>query len=305
MALRTLDSAFWDDEDIAKLSFPARLLFVCMVTDASLSDDFGCLPAHARGLRKHAFGYDDDVTVAQVLEWRDEIVAKCRNVLLYVVEDQEYISLTKFVQWQQLRYQRKSNIPRPDDSRAIISENSRKFPQLCEKFPLNRIGLNSVGEDCDAETFEQVEPVVSEVKPTPPPRKKKIPQPDTRNETTAIKTLHTITTKYPPRPLWSRLIGVLGDTPDEPRLRECYETWLSKGYNPNAWTWALEWYGGGIPGHPAQAQPPRASPGPPRPPLVTEDWTQEMTTAKEDGNGHARATEQQTNRGEPDSVTAH
>ncbi|MFA4974679.1 MAG: hypothetical protein WC683_18895 [bacterium] len=55
-----------------------------------------------------------------------------------------------------------------------------------------------------------------------------------------------------------------------------------------------------------QASPPRASPGPPRPPIVTEDWTQELTTAKEDGNGHnARATEQQTNRREPDSIAAH
>lgn len=48
-----------------------------------------------------------------------------------------------------------------------------------------------------------------------------------------------------------------------------------------------------------------------RAPVVTEDWTQELVTAKEDGNGYnargrnAPATEQQTNRGEPDSVTAH
>lgn len=57
----------------------------------------------------------------------------------------------------------------------------------------------------------------------------------------------------------------------------------------------------------ADAAPPKNKASPKaRAPVVTEDWTQEMTTAKEDGNGHnARATEQQTNRGEPDSVTAH
>jgi len=36
MARRILDTAFWDDPDIASLSYPERLLFTCMVTNEAL-----------------------------------------------------------------------------------------------------------------------------------------------------------------------------------------------------------------------------------------------------------------------------
>jgi hypothetical protein len=164
MAQRTLDSSFWDDEDVARLSFGERLLLMCMITDVSLSDDYGNLPASARTLKKHAFGYDDDVTVAQVEKWRESILAKCRNVKLYKVGGQEYITLLKFQQWQELRYQRKTQIPPPPGTIAAqaiepepvietidevteepqeISENSGNVSKNCEKFPLCSVVLSS------------------------------------------------------------------------------------------------------------------------------------------------------------------
>lgn len=115
MAQRTLDSSFWDDTDVAKLSLGERLLLICMFTDVSLSDDFGNLPANPKLLKKHAFGYDDDVTTEQVSQWRNGIISKCHNIQLYVVNEQEYISLVKFSQWQHLHFHRKSNIPKPPD----------------------------------------------------------------------------------------------------------------------------------------------------------------------------------------------
>ena len=166
MAQRTLDSSFWDDEDVANLSMAERLLLICMFTDVSLSDDFGCLPANPKTLRKHAFGYDDDVTSGQVAGWRDNILAKCSNVILYQVDGQEYIFLKKFEQWQQLRYHRKSNTPKPQghtfptddilDERIPdqpepeptpaplqeIAESSRNVSQDSEKFPLCSVELN-------------------------------------------------------------------------------------------------------------------------------------------------------------------
>ena len=164
MAQRTLDSSFWDDEDVARLSFGERLLLMCMITDVSLSDDYGNLPASARTLKKHAFGYDDDVTVEQVEKWRESILAKCRNVKLYKVGGQEYITLLKFQQWQELRYQRKTQIPPPpatittqvtkpeqvnekveevsEDSQKV-SENSGNVSKNCEKFPLCSVVLSS------------------------------------------------------------------------------------------------------------------------------------------------------------------
>lgn len=166
MAQRTLDSSFWDDEDVARLSFGERLLLMCMITDVSLSDDYGNLPASARTLKKHAFGYDDDVTVTQVEKWRDAILAKCRNVKLYKVGGQEYITMLKFQQWQELRYQRKTQIPPPpetikehvfkpetvnetidevpEDSQKV-SENSGNVSKNFAKFPLCSVELCSEG----------------------------------------------------------------------------------------------------------------------------------------------------------------
>jgi hypothetical protein len=165
MAQRTLDSSFWDDEDVAALSFGERLLLICMFTDVSLSDDFGCLPANPKTLRKHAFGYDDDVTTDQVSKWRNNILSKCSNVVLYQVDGQEYIFLKKFEQWQQLRYHRKSNTPKPtgqafppDDepqpepepaqetvsSLQKIAETSQNVSDNSAKFPLCSVVLNRV-----------------------------------------------------------------------------------------------------------------------------------------------------------------
>jgi hypothetical protein len=172
MAQRTLDASFWDDEDVARLGFGERLLLACMITDVSLSDDYGNLPAGVKVLKKHAFGYDDDVTVEQVRQWRDGILSKCRNVRLYVVDNQEYITLVKFQQWQDLRYQRKSQIPPPPvsitgesagaadklaemqqvdeqpetvaDDCGNISENFGNVPEHSENFPLSRVGLSRV-----------------------------------------------------------------------------------------------------------------------------------------------------------------
>ncbi len=171
MAQRTLDSAFWDDEKVAALSFPERLLYACMFTDASLSDDFGRLPAHPRVLRKHAFGYDDGVTVEQVYEWRNAILSKMgKSLILYQVDGQDYIQLVNFQKWQQLRYRRKSNIPAPDAPGAVllnISENFGNLPEPCANFPLSSVELSSVESGGGGEAQGQEAPTAPAPAPTP------------------------------------------------------------------------------------------------------------------------------------------
>jgi|GEM_PF-6460646 len=172
MAQRILDAAFWDDEDIASLALGERLLFICMVTDVSLSDDFGYLPASPKTLKKHAFGYDEDVSVEQVRQWRDNILRKCKNVLLFTYDGQEYIWLKNFDKWQNLRHRRRSNLPQHTAPGAIVSQISAdfgnfpknaaivpqisadfgNFPKSSEKVRTDRIGedrieSDSVGED--------------------------------------------------------------------------------------------------------------------------------------------------------------
>ncbi len=107
-------------------------------------------------------------------------------------------------------------------------------------------GLDGVAEPQPA----QPEPRKSEnPKPAKPiPEKKKSTKPkDNRTNHPAIQTYRRITGRYPPKALYDNLIAALGELPDEIRLEDCYKEWVKRGYNPNAATWALEWYRTGIP----------------------------------------------------------
>jgi len=132
MARRQLDASFWDDPDVAQLDYPERLLLICMITDVSLSDDYGVLPANAAILKKHAFGYDP-CSIDQVAEWRDHILSHCRNVVRFEHAGQEYIWLKNFDKWQSIRYKRKSNLPRPPENCGNFAENCREIPANSEE----------------------------------------------------------------------------------------------------------------------------------------------------------------------------
>jgi len=138
---RTLDSDFWDDEDVAGLTHQERLMLIGMIT--LCADDRGRMQGHAPYFCKHIFGYDD-MSVEQVQQMRDAIVAKCRNVHLYTVNDREYIWLANFEDRQNIRYVVESKLPPPPDSltNQRPTENSRKLPQKSADSP--RVGLGSV-----------------------------------------------------------------------------------------------------------------------------------------------------------------
>ncbi len=164
MARRILHTAFWDDLDVAKLGYPERVLLICMITDESLSNDYGWLPAHPAVLRKHAFGYDE-CTVSEVETWRNSILDKCKNVKLYTVDEQEYIDLINFPKEQKIRYKRKTHLPPPPwwteqapdtsipETSRSAAETCGNFPQVTEtcgptvtKPPLGSIGLSRDGQ---------------------------------------------------------------------------------------------------------------------------------------------------------------
>ncbi len=178
MAQRILDAAFWDDEDIASLALGERLLFICMVTDVSLSDDYGRLPASPKTLKKHAFGYDDDVRVEQVLAWRDSILQKCRNVVLYTVGGQDYIFLKNFAKWQRLRHHRQSNLPEYHAPAELCGNP----PALCGTLPksdgnfrLDRVEPDRIELDileqgrAEAPQTAEIQPPVEETPPATQP----------------------------------------------------------------------------------------------------------------------------------------
>ncbi len=60
---------------------------------------------------------------------------------------------------------------------------------------------------------------------------------------------------YPPIELYDGLIQALGENPDTAKLSLCRQSWVERGYNPGAWTWATEWYATGVPTKGARASP--------------------------------------------------
>lgn len=167
MARRILDTAFWDDTAVAALSYPERLLLICMITDEALSNDYGWLPAHPALLKKHAFGYDN-CAVSEVEAWRNAILENCKSVKLYNVNGQDYIDLTKFPKWQKIRYKRKTHLPAPpwwhtETPETPIPEHSRNAAESSSNSPqdtessrptVTKPSLGSVGLSSDGQGRE-------------------------------------------------------------------------------------------------------------------------------------------------------
>jgi len=114
---RVLEPAFWDDPAIASLTRDERLMVVGMIT--RLADDEGRLHADPGYIRKELFGYEDDCTKSYILQMRDSIVAKWRNIKLYEYEGQQYLWLANFVDVQKMRYPVKSKLPAFQESTEI------------------------------------------------------------------------------------------------------------------------------------------------------------------------------------------
>jgi hypothetical protein len=85
-------------------------------------------------------------------------------------------------------------------------------------------------------------------------------QADPRTQHAAVQACRAVVGRYPPKELYDDLIAALGEAPDLERLKTCRKEWV-KRYNPNAWTWALEWYRGGLPAHIAKKPTEPASNG--------------------------------------------
>jgi len=128
-----IDPAIWDDPDIGTLSRDARLLFIgCF----SLADDFGNILADPRYLKKKLFGYDD-VSVAMVTQWLDEVIA-LRSITPYVPEDEEgqaYLHLNNWTRYQKLdsRYARRASCPPYEEDNDTIEETAVpvEIPEKC------------------------------------------------------------------------------------------------------------------------------------------------------------------------------
>ena len=99
----------WADPAIAKMSHAERLLFIGMVT---IADDEGRLPASASYLAGAIFPNDSQAP-RSVRRWRDSVVEKAPNVLLYQHEGVDFISLARWERYQKPSHPTPSKLPKP------------------------------------------------------------------------------------------------------------------------------------------------------------------------------------------------
>ena len=108
-----LHTSLWQNEDFAKLSDKAKILYIGTIT---LADDEGRLKANSLLLRSQIFPLDPLVTVEEVRKWTNEIV-RVKLVTHYEVEGQHLIQHPNWTKFQTLRADRKKNsyFPSPDE----------------------------------------------------------------------------------------------------------------------------------------------------------------------------------------------
>lgn len=111
-----IHTTIWVSGQVAKLSRDARLLFIGSIT---IADDDGRLKGSPAYLRSQIFPYDEDVTIADVRKWLDEII-KLKLVVQYIVDEEDYLYHPKWTEYQTLRADRRkeSHIPTPDGQSA-------------------------------------------------------------------------------------------------------------------------------------------------------------------------------------------
>jgi hypothetical protein len=83
------------------------------------------------------------------------------------------------------------------------------------------------------------------------PSLRKKAEKDARTNHPAIKLIHAVTGKYPPKILYDDLIAELGDRPDGKLFASVFKEWCKNGYNHSNYSGFLAWYkNGGAPQNP-------------------------------------------------------
>lgn len=123
-----IHTSLWEDENIAKLSTEARLLFIAMF---SLADDEGRIKANPRYLKSAVFMYDDAVTIQSVISMKNEIASALKSLAFYTVEGNQYAQFINWETHQQIRSDRKkkSTIPQFDEALRDDGQMVAEMPQ--------------------------------------------------------------------------------------------------------------------------------------------------------------------------------
>lgn len=107
---RMIDPSFWDDLNVAKLSIPARLCFIGMVSNA---DDEGRIEADPRYIKRAVFGFDDEMSSGDVGDLLAEIQTCCPSVVFYQADGRALAAFTNWKRYQYIQKPQGSKLPAP------------------------------------------------------------------------------------------------------------------------------------------------------------------------------------------------
>lgn len=216
-----------------------------------------------------------DVTLDMVeaaLDW----YASRDMIRRYEVRGRRYFYATNWAAYQgDTSREAESNFPPPptgpEQEQVAPEEPAPAEAEPPDSRPTHESLMTNSGSDVYADSDADADADAMSGAPapeTPPPTKKpkrNDPRGDGRHSLPGIQAARSAAGRYPPRELWDDIISALGNAPDGRKLTECRKEWVSRGYNPNAWKWLLEWYRGGIPprGNGARASPRSRQGGPP------------------------------------------
>jgi len=146
---RMLSPTIWDDKDFNNLSYPARLLFIGLI---SIADDDGRGRADVEYLWKTLFGYDK-ITPKKINKWLESLKKWGKSVKFYTKSGHKYYQLLNWKDYQHIRADRytPSKIPffghtkrqpsgRKDDNQEGTEREHRLDKNSIDK---NRGGLGS------------------------------------------------------------------------------------------------------------------------------------------------------------------
>lgn len=104
---RMIDPTIWADEDFGSLSADAMVMYMGMISNA---DDEGRLPGNALYLTSTIFPYRGfDEKKSNTL--RNEILSKMKSVILYTVDEKEYLQFKNWLQYQSINKPSGSKYP--------------------------------------------------------------------------------------------------------------------------------------------------------------------------------------------------
>ena len=107
---RMLDPSIFTDPHVARLSIPARFLWIGLICNA---DDEGRGSADPYTVKASLLPCDDDLTVADVAKLLDEINETLRGIRVYTVADRAYYCLLNWRRYQVLNRPTGSKLPAP------------------------------------------------------------------------------------------------------------------------------------------------------------------------------------------------